>query len=90
MQTTNGDVRPRIGVLAIQGDFAAHAQALHDAGADAVEVRKASELAGLDGLILPGGESTNREAGGKAPICQLVQSAFAKTEPRSSSMTKLR
>jgi pyridoxal 5'-phosphate synthase pdxT subunit len=50
--------RPRIGVLAIQGDFAAHAQALIDAGADAVEVRKPAELAGLDGLILPGGEST--------------------------------
>jgi 5'-phosphate synthase pdxT subunit len=50
--------RPRIGVLAIQGDFAAHAQALEEAGAEAVEVRKPSELEGLDGLILPGGEST--------------------------------
>jgi 5'-phosphate synthase pdxT subunit len=50
--------RPRIGVLAIQGDFAAHAQALEDAGAVAVEVRKPEELAGLDGLVLPGGEST--------------------------------
>jgi 5'-phosphate synthase pdxT subunit len=50
--------RPRIGVLAIQGDFAAHAQALQEAGADAVEVRKAAELDGLDGLILPGGESS--------------------------------
>jgi 5'-phosphate synthase pdxT subunit len=58
MQTTNGEERPRIGVLAIQGDFAAHAQALEDAGANAVEVRKSPELAGLDGLILPGGEST--------------------------------
>jgi 5'-phosphate synthase pdxT subunit len=58
MQTTTRDERPRIGVLAIQGDFAAHAQALEDVGADAVEVRKPSELAGLDGLILPGGEST--------------------------------
>ena len=53
-----GEERPRIGVLAIQGDFAAHAQALEDAGADAVEVRKPSELDGLDGLVLPGGEST--------------------------------
>src|ERR1700679_694685 len=53
-----GEERPRIGVLAIQGDFAAHAQALEEAGADAVEVRKAAELAGLDGLVLPGGEST--------------------------------
>jgi pyridoxal 5'-phosphate synthase pdxT subunit len=52
------DARPRIGVLAIQGDFAAHAQALEDAGADAIEVRKPEELDGLDGLILPGGEST--------------------------------
>ncbi len=50
--------RPRVGVLAIQGDFAAHAQALVEAGADAVEVRTAAQLAGLDGLVLPGGEST--------------------------------
>jgi pyridoxal 5'-phosphate synthase pdxT subunit len=50
--------RPRIGVLALQGDFAAHAQALEESGAEAVEVRKPEQLAGLDGLILPGGEST--------------------------------
>jgi 5'-phosphate synthase pdxT subunit len=50
--------RPRIGVLAIQGDFAAHAQALEEAGATAVEVRKPAELSDLDGIILPGGEST--------------------------------
>ena len=50
--------RPRIGVLAIQGDFAAHAQALVEAGADAVEVRTPAQLEGLDGLVLPGGEST--------------------------------
>jgi pyridoxal 5'-phosphate synthase pdxT subunit len=50
--------RPRIGVLAIQGGFAAHARALQEAGADAIEVRKAEQLEGLDGLILPGGEST--------------------------------
>jgi pyridoxal 5'-phosphate synthase pdxT subunit len=49
---------PRIGVLGIQGDYAAHAAALAEAGADAVDVRKAEDLAGLDGLILPGGEST--------------------------------
>ncbi len=51
-------VRPRIGVLAIQGDYGAHADALSEAGAVPVEVRKAEELANLDGLILPGGEST--------------------------------
>jgi 5'-phosphate synthase pdxT subunit len=50
--------RPRIGVLAIQGDYAAHAQALIDAGAVPVEVRNPDELDTLDGLILPGGEST--------------------------------
>jgi 5'-phosphate synthase pdxT subunit len=50
--------RPRIGVLAIQGDYAAHAEALMDSGAQPVEVRNPEELNDLDGLILPGGEST--------------------------------
>lgn len=50
--------RPRIGVLAIQGDYAAHAEALAECGAIPIEVRKREELDGLDGLILPGGEST--------------------------------
>ncbi len=55
----NGEInRPRIGVLAIQGDFAAHAEALAASGATPVEVRKREELSDLDGLILPGGEST--------------------------------
>ena len=48
----------RIGVLALQGDFAAHARVLRDLGAEAVEVRVPSELSGLDGLVIPGGEST--------------------------------
>ncbi len=52
------NTRPLIGVLAIQGDYAAHARALAEAGADPVEVRKPEELDGLDGLVLPGGEST--------------------------------
>lgn len=47
-----------IGVLAIQGDFAAHARALRRVGADAVEVRQANDLDGTDGLVIPGGEST--------------------------------
>ena len=50
--------QPLIGVLAIQGDYAAHAEALKEAGADPCPVRKPDELASLDGLILPGGEST--------------------------------
>jgi 5'-phosphate synthase pdxT subunit len=45
-------------VLAIQGDYAAHAEALTECGADPLEIRKPEELDGLDGLILPGGEST--------------------------------
>jgi 5'-phosphate synthase pdxT subunit len=53
-----GGERPRIGVLAIQGDYAAHAEALADSGTEPTEIRKPEQLAGLDGLILPGGEST--------------------------------
>jgi 5'-phosphate synthase pdxT subunit len=49
---------PRVGVLAIQGDFAAHEAALREAGAEACEVRKAEEFRQVDGLIIPGGEST--------------------------------
>lgn len=49
---------PIIGVLAIQGNYASHAQALTEAGAAPREVRKPEELAGLEGLVLPGGEST--------------------------------
>jgi 5'-phosphate synthase pdxT subunit len=48
----------RVGVLALQGDFAAHASALAGAGATVAEVRRPHELEGLDGLVLPGGEST--------------------------------
>ena len=48
----------RIGVLAIQGDFAAHKVALQEAGAEVREVRKATELRQVDGLVIPGGEST--------------------------------
>lgn len=47
-----------MGVLAIQGDFEAHANALREAGADAVLVRKPEQLADVDGLVIPGGEST--------------------------------
>ena len=49
---------PRVGVLAIQGDFAAHLATLREAGAEACEVRKADELRQVDGLVIPGGEST--------------------------------
>jgi 5'-phosphate synthase pdxT subunit len=48
----------RIGVLALQGDFAAHGRALARLGVEAPEVRRAAQLAALDGLVIPGGEST--------------------------------
>ena len=68
---------PRIGVLAIQGDFEAHAQALRRLGAVPVEVRRPEHLERLDGLIVPGGESTTIGMGLEAyglqePIRQLV------------------
>jgi 5'-phosphate synthase pdxT subunit len=47
-----------LGVLALQGDFDAHARLLRGLGHDVVEVRRCTQLAGLAGLVLPGGEST--------------------------------
>jgi 5'-phosphate synthase pdxT subunit len=47
-----------VGVLALQGDYAAHAATLRGLGATVVEVRRPADLAGLAGLVLPGGEST--------------------------------
>ncbi len=47
-----------IGVLALQGDVAEHLRAIESAGADALAVRRPSELEAVDGLIIPGGEST--------------------------------
>ena len=50
--------QPRIGVLAVQGNFREHAAMLRRLGAEPVEVRKPEQLEGLDGLVIPGGEST--------------------------------
>ena len=50
--------RPRVGVLALQGDVREHERALRAAGAEPVQVRRVEHLEGLDGLVLPGGEST--------------------------------
>ncbi len=49
---------PAVGVLALQGDVAEHLRALGEAGARGVPVRRADELDAVDGLIIPGGEST--------------------------------
>ncbi len=53
-----GEDLPVIGVLALQGAYAAHARALTEAGAEPRLVKRPAELAGLDGLVIPGGEST--------------------------------
>jgi 5'-phosphate synthase pdxT subunit len=55
---SGGAIRLRIGVLASQGDFEAHTRMLRSLGAESFEVRTAEELADLDGLVIPGGEST--------------------------------
>jgi len=49
---------PLIGVLAVQGDVVEHVRALQEIGANTRTVRRPSEVAGLDGLVVPGGEST--------------------------------
>jgi pyridoxal 5'-phosphate synthase pdxT subunit len=51
-------VAGRAGVLALQGAFREHCRALRDVGLDAVEVRVPADLDGVDGLVIPGGEST--------------------------------
>ncbi|MBI1962126.1 MAG: pyridoxal 5'-phosphate synthase glutaminase subunit PdxT [Candidatus Rokubacteria bacterium] len=69
----------RIGVLALQGDFALHARALGRCGVEAVEIRKPAELAGVDGLIIPGGESTTllklMDAWGFVPALERLHAA---------------
>lgn len=72
---------PRIGVLALQGAFREHAEVLRKLGAEVQEVRLASQLADLHGLVLPGGESTTmgrlmEEFGLRAPL-----RAFAREKP---------
>jgi 5'-phosphate synthase pdxT subunit len=57
-KTTTGSSSPRVGVLALQGDFREHLGVLTSLGARAVPVRRASELAEVDGLVIPGGESS--------------------------------
>jgi 5'-phosphate synthase pdxT subunit len=56
----------RVGVLAVQGDFAAHSRMLRELGAAPREVRDPAQLQGLDGLVIPGGESTTISMGMEA------------------------
>src|SRR5439155_2646935 len=51
---------PKIGMLAVQGDFAAHAEMLRSLGAETVEVRTVGDLESCEALVLPGGESTTQ------------------------------
>jgi pyridoxal 5'-phosphate synthase pdxT subunit len=51
---------PKVGILAVQGDFAAHAEMLQSLGAETVEVRTVADLENCDALVLPGGESTTQ------------------------------
>ena len=79
MASASGDSGPLVGVLALQGDFEAHADVLAGLGAEAREVRTPADLDGLDGLVLPGGESTTvtlglEREGLVEPLRQLVAS----------------
>ena len=70
---------PVVGVLAIQGDFEAHARALAEVGAEPRVVRTPEDLVGLDGLVIPGGESTTMTLGIERerlaePLRELVRS----------------
>ena len=58
MPNSQAPSAPLIGVLALQGDVREHVRALHAAGAEATSVRRPAELESVDGLIIPGGEST--------------------------------
>jgi pyridoxal 5'-phosphate synthase pdxT subunit len=69
-------VAGKVGVLALQGAFREHCRALAEVGLEPVEVRQAAELAGLEGLVIPGGESTTMSKlmvayGLEAPIREL-------------------
>lgn len=69
--------RPRVGVLAVQGDVREHVRVLADLGADVVRVRRPEELAAVDGLVIPGGESSvidklSRAFGMQRPIREAI------------------
>jgi 5'-phosphate synthase pdxT subunit len=69
----------RIGVLALQGDFEAHSRVLAELGAEARPVRTAADLEGIDGLVIPGGESTTialgvEREGLSEPLRRVVES----------------
>lgn len=81
MSSHNDSGQPLIGVLALQGDVREHLVALADAGALARPVRRPEELGGLDGLVLPGGESTTIDKLSRAfevrePLVEAIRSGL--------------
>ena len=71
----------KIGVLALQGDFEAHRRAIERADAEAIEVRTAADLDAVDGLVIPGGESTTMlKLLNLEHLAEAVQE-FGKTKP---------
>jgi pyridoxal 5'-phosphate synthase pdxT subunit len=71
-------VSSKVGVLALQGDVREHISALTELGAHTVEIRRQEDLAGLDGVVLPGGESTTmaillESAGLRAPLADALR-----------------
>lgn len=71
----------KIGVLALQGAFIEHVKMLEAVGVDAVEVRLPADLEGLDGLIIPGGESTTIGKLATAYGLMIPLQAFAREKP---------
>ncbi len=74
-------IRPRVGVLALQGDVREHARVLSDLGADVTLVRRPDELAAVGGLVLPGGESSvidklSRAFGMREPVREAIASGM--------------
>ncbi|KTR08902.1 pyridoxal 5'-phosphate synthase glutaminase subunit PdxT [Curtobacterium citreum] len=69
--------RPRIGVLALQGDFREHIASLTELGADVVPLRRPEEIDALDGVVIPGGESS---------VMDKLSRAFGVAEPLSAAI----
>ncbi|TDN42767.1 pyridoxal phosphate synthase yaaE subunit [Curtobacterium flaccumfaciens] len=74
--STSG-ARPRIGVLALQGDFREHIASLTELGADVVPLRRPEEIAALDGVVIPGGESS---------VMDKLSRAFGVAEPLGAAI----
>ena len=75
--STTSSARPRIGVLALQGDFREHIASLTELGADVVPLRRPEEIAALDGVVIPGGESS---------VMDKLSRAFGVAEPLAAAI----